>query len=279
MKPILKMLLHFILVLIVKIDRLFRRQKIKIVNKAELDSIKTIAGPIIFAPTHVGKYDIQVLTEVLWRFRWHLLSGDPYDLPGTVEGWWLKFNGVVYVDRDDKDYRNRAKKNMISLLNNGENMMLYPEGTWNFSQNQPVLPLFRGIADVAVTAQATIVPFGLEVDDRTNTYYVMIGDPIAPTGEPLALLENVRNQMATLKWKMFECLQNNRVSYDKASRVVEWNEYIRARLSECSYMNYDLIWKYARKESWQIERDQIEIDLANIRPTMQNAFLFNKKLE
>lgn len=273
------MLMHYILVFVVMVERLMRKQKIKIVNSDALALIEKLCGPIIFAPTHVGKYDIQVLTEVLWKFRWHLLSGDPYDLPGTVEGYWLKLNGVVYVDRDDKAYRNNAKQDMINLLNKGENIMLYPEGTWNFSQNQPVLPLFRGIADVAVTAQATIVPFGLEVDVRTNTYHVMIGGPIAPIGEPLALLENVRNQMATLKWKLFECLQNNRVSYDKASLVVEWNEYIRTRLSECSYMNYDLIWKYARKESWQIEKESIQTDMLNIQTEIHNAFLLNKRLK
>ncbi len=279
MSNALKQLLHYLLVFLVMVERILRGQKIKIINKEQLHTIRRIQGPIIFASTHVGKYDIQVLTEVQWRFRWHLLSGDPYDLPGTVEGWWLKFNGVVYVDRDDKEYRNRAKQNMINLLNNAENIMLYPEGTWNFSQNQLVLPLFRGVVDVAVATHATIVPVGLEIDDRTNTYYVMIGDPIAPAGEPLVLLEDVRNRMATLKWKLFEYLPNNRVSYDKALLIAEWHKYIHARLSECSYMNYTLIWKYARKESWQIEREKIEIDLANICSTMQNAFLFNKRLK
>ena len=161
------MLMHYILVFVVTVERLIRKQNIKIVNKEQLNTIESIQGPIIFAPTHVGKYDIQILSEVLWKCRWHLLSGDPYDLPGTIEGCWLKLNGVIYVDRDDKVYRSRAKQDMIKLLNKGENMMLYPEGTWNFSPNQPVLPLFRGVTDIAFETSATIVPFGLEVDDKT----------------------------------------------------------------------------------------------------------------
>lgn len=257
----LQMLLHYILALIVKVDRQLRHQEIIIVNKMSLVTIKAISGPIIFAPTHCGKYDIQVMTEVLWNHRWSLLSGDPHDLPGTVEGYWLKFNGVIYVDRDDKESRNEAKQKMIGLLQKGENIMLYPEGTWNFSPNQPVLPLFRGVTDIACETNAMIVPFGLEVDDKTNTYYVMIGKPIVPTVEPLALLEELRDQMATLKWQLFEYLSENRVSYDKGLLIVKWNEYIGKRLSECRYMSYELIWKYARKDRWQIEKEQIVADL------------------
>lgn len=255
---VFRMLLHYILVLIVKVERLLRHQKIKIINKTSLETIKAISGPIIFAPTHCGKFDIQVMTEVLWHHRWSLLSGDPHDLPGTVEGYWLKFNGVVYVDRDDKKSRNKAKQEMISLLQKGENIMLYPEGTWNFSPNQPVLPLFRGVVDIAIAAHAMIIPFGLKVDDTTNTYYVSVGNPIAPKGEALILLEEIRDEMATLKWQLYEYLANDKTSYDEAALMATWNEYIQNRLSECSYMSYELIWKYARKEPWVTERNCIE---------------------
>ena len=260
-----KLFLHFMLVFVVMAERMIRRQKIKIINKTLMDAIKDISRPVIFAPTHCGKYDIQVMTEVLWRFRWSLLSGDPYDLPGTVEGYWLKFNGVIYVDRDNKEHRNKAKEEMIELLKKCENIMLYPEGTWDFSPNQLVLPLFRGIADIAAEAKAVIVPFGLEVDDKTNTYYVVIGEPIVPNVEPLELLKELRDQMATLKWKLFESLPDSRMKYDRVLLNAVWKQYIQKRLSECKYMNFSLIWKYARKEPWQHERKQIASDIEKIR--------------
>ena len=159
MKKVFKQLQHYILVFIVMIERLIQRRKIKIVNEGQLDIITNIQGPIIFAPTHCGKFDIQTLAEVLWQHRWSLLSGDPNFLPGTVEGYWLKFHGVIYVDRDDKEWRNRAKQEMIKHLQNGGNIMMYPEETWNLSPNLPVLPLFRGIADIAKETNATIIPF------------------------------------------------------------------------------------------------------------------------
>ena len=260
-----RMLMHYILVIAVKIERVFRRQKIKIINKSALNNLKGKSAPIIFAPTHCGKYDIQVLAEVLWDFKWSLLSGDPYELPGTIEGVWLKLNGVVYVDRDNKEYRKRAKKQLIDLLMRGENIMLYPEGTWNFSANLPVLPLFRGVADIAASTNAIIVPFGLEIDDKTNTYYVMIGKPIVPDNEPLVILEKLRDQMATLKWQLFEKLYNYSIRYDNETLISDWEKYIEKRLSECRYMSYELIWKYSRKESWQMEREKNISDIDRLR--------------
>ena len=275
---VFRMLWHYILIFVLMIERLLRGTKIKIVNKEQLNIVKCIQGPIIFAPTHCGKFDIQTLAEVLWRYRWSLLSGDNKWLPGTVEGYWLQFHGVIYVDRDDKEWRTRAKQEMITHLQNGGNIMMYPEGTWNLSPNLPMLPLFRGIADIAKETNATIIPFAQEIDDKNKTYYVKIGEPIYPTEEPLSMLEDLRSQMAGMKWSLIEELPFCKADYDKEKLYSEWDKYIEKRLSECSYYTFELSWKYARKEKWQIEREQIQADLSNIRPTKETAFLFNKRL-
>ena len=264
MMNFIKMLWHYILIFVLMIERLLRGTKIKIVNKEQMDIVSGVKGPIIFAPTHCGKFDIQTLAEVLWQYRWSLLSGDPHFLPGTVEGYWLQFHGVIYVDRDDKEWRTRAKQEMITHLRNGGNIMMFPEGTWNFSPNLPVLPLFRGIADIAKESNATIIPFAQEIDDITKTYYVKIGTPIKPDSEPLDILENLRNQMAEMKWLLIEKLPFCKAEYDKEKIYAEWDKYIENRLSECSYMDFALIWKYARKEKWQMEKEKIAADLQNI---------------
>ena len=274
-----RMLWHYILIFVLMIERLLRGTKIKIVNKEQLNIVKGIRGPIIFAPTHCGKFDIQTLAEVLWQNRWSLLSGDPNFLPGTVEGYWLQFHGVIYVDRDDKEWRTRAKQEMITHLQNGGNIMMYPEGTWNLSPNLPMLPLFRGIADIAKETNATIIPFAQEIDDKNKTYYVKIGKPIYPTKEPLSILEDLRNQMAEMKWSLIEELPFCKAVYDKNKLYSEWDKYIEKRLSECSYYTFELSWKYARKEKWQTERELIQADLSNICPTKETAFLFNKRLK
>ena len=106
----LKMLWHYILIFVLMIERLLRGSKIKIINKEQINIVKDIKGPIIFAPTHCGKFDIQTLAEVLLQYRWSLLSGDPHFLPGTVEGYWLQFHGVIYVDRITRNGEQEQKK-------------------------------------------------------------------------------------------------------------------------------------------------------------------------
>ncbi len=114
---------------------------------------------------------------------------------------------------------------MIEHLSNGENIMMYPDGTWNLSPNSPILPLFRGIADVAKAANATILPFAQKIDDTKKTYYVKIGTPIHPSSESLSILQDLRNQVAELKWSLIEELPFCKVDYDKGKLYADWNAY------------------------------------------------------
>ena len=47
--------------------------------------------------------------------------------------------------------------------------------------------------------------------------------------------------------------------------VFRVQKYIEKRLSECRYMSYELIWKYSRKESWQMEREKNISDIDRLR--------------
>ena len=131
----------------------------------------------------------------------------------------------------------------------------------------------------AKETNATIIPFAQEIDDSTKTYYVKIGEPIYPNTEPLELLDDIKTQLAELKWSLIETLPFCKAEYNKEKLYVEWEKYIQNRVSECSYYSFELSWKYARKEKWQIEQEQINANFANIHPTKQNAFLFNKRLK
>lgn len=280
MKNSLKMLLHYILVFAVKVDRIFRRQRIKVVNKEALNAIKDISGPIIFSPTHCSRFDLQVMAEALLPYRWIVFAGDPESVKGTINGVWLELNGVVFVEREDREQRRQAKQLIIEYAKNGENIVIYPEATWNFSPNLLVLPVFRGIADIALASHATIVPFATEIDDATNTHYAIIGSPmtIDPSQDPLVLAESIRDALSTLRWSLLETLPFCKAEYDKETLTKNWHHYIESRLTEYPIMTFELIWQFARKDKWRIEREQIKADLAKIQPSKQNAFLFDKRL-
>lgn len=52
--------------------------------------------PIIFAITHVGKFDIEVVSEAI-KDHYYLLSGDYEHLQGSIDAAFLALNGVFIL--------------------------------------------------------------------------------------------------------------------------------------------------------------------------------------
>ena len=63
------------------------------------------------------------------------------------------------------------------LLNSG-NLLIFPEGAWNFSDYLPVTRVYNGAARMALHTNAVIVPLAIEVYERT--WYINIGKNINP---------------------------------------------------------------------------------------------------
>lgn len=65
--------------------------------------------PRIFAVTHVGKFDIEVVSEAI-REHFYLLSGDFEHIQGIVDALFLAMNGVIYINERVKEGRRAASK-------------------------------------------------------------------------------------------------------------------------------------------------------------------------
>lgn len=98
---------HWPLFFGLKTQRILSGYKIHVLNElpktytnAQNEELNTFDRPIIFAPNHVRKKDIETLLEV---FKKHviLLSGDFENLHGTLSGSLLEKNGIIYFDMDD----------------------------------------------------------------------------------------------------------------------------------------------------------------------------------
>lgn len=169
------------------------------------DSRKKTDNPMIFAVTHICKEDIEIVSEAI-KEHYYLLSGDFEHLYDTLDGLFLALNGVLYFNEKDRADRHDVKDRMIQILKGGGNIMYFPEGTWNLSPCLPVLPLYRGIIDVALDAHAIIIPVAIE--QYGKQFVVKIGSNFDPQtygkhgkAEALATL---RNRMAELKWEIWE---------------------------------------------------------------------------
>lgn len=112
---------------------------------------------IIFAVTHVGKFDIEVISESI-KDHYYLLSGDFEHIQGIIDAPFLGLNGVIYFNEKDKIDRKLASERMIEHLKKHGNLMYFPEGTWNLSLNLPMLPCYWGIVKVAQESNAIIIP-------------------------------------------------------------------------------------------------------------------------
>lgn len=234
--------------------------------------------PIIYAITHVGKFDIEVLTEAI-RDHYYLLSGDYEHIQGTIDASFLQLNGAIYFNEYVKSDRARASNRMIEYLKSGGTLMYFPEGTWNISPNLPVLPCYWGIVQIAQQSNAIIIP--IAADQYGKHFKINIGQPFdmqqfgVSTEEKTKAITSLRDIMATLKWEIWET--------EKASRSKisgdEWEQYTARRFQEWPYFSSEYIGRLVFKPKNVTEYFDAFDHLQSIRPNQRNAFLLNKRLK
>lgn len=235
-------------------------------------------SPIIFAVTHVGKFDIEVISEAI-RDHYYLLSGDYEHIQGIVDAPFLAINGVIYFNEKVKEDRISVTQKMIQHLRDGGNLMYFPEGTWNLSPNLLVLPCYWGIVEIAQKSNAIIVPIAAE--QYGKHFKINIGSQFDMTlfgkspSEKSNAISKLRDVLATLKYEIWETepqLQRKELQGD------EWNRYIEERFKEWPYFNLDYIANLVYKPKDVIDPADAFAHLSKIEPSLSTAFLFNKRL-
>ena len=235
--------------------------------------------PIIFAVTHVGKFDIEVVSEAI-KDHYYLLSGDYEHIQGIIDAPFIGLNGVIYFNENVKDDRKLASDKMIKHLNEGGNLMYFPEGTWNVTPNLPILPCYWGIVDVAKKGNAIIVPVGADQIDKLFTINIGKNFDMNNYGntpeEKTRAINDLRDTLATLKWEIWE-------SYGMKKRedvsVDEWDRYVAARFKEWPYFNEEYIERLIFKPKNVVTHDEVYAPVKKLVPNKNNAFLFDKRLK
>ncbi len=192
--------------------------------------------PIIFNITHIGKFDIETIGEVIKK-NFVLLSGDQENLIGTTGGKFLDINGVIYFDMKDPEDRKNAQIQATKTLKSGLNMMWCGEGTWNFTKNLLARRIFPGFVWTALDTNAVIV--NVAINQVGQHFTIKVGktfDPKKHINSKLSKKENVyeikkmfENEMWSLMWAVFE--KEGTVSRKNVSEE-QFESYIDARLSE-----------------------------------------------
>lgn len=229
--------------------------------------------PLIYAVTHVGKYDIEVVSEAI-KDHYYLLSGDYEHIQGIVDEPFLSINGVIYFNETVIEDRRTVIQRMISLLQKGGNLMYFPEGTWNLTPNLPILPCYWGIVEIAQKGNAIIVPiaaeqYGKHFEINIGKNFDMQNYGNSPEEKAKAIAD-LRDTLATLKWEIWERHLANR----ERIPLDEWDNYLNARFQEWTYFSLDYVDRLIFKPKHITPYEDAFSHLKNLTPNKKNAFLF-----
>ena len=151
----------------------------------------------------------------------------------------MGLNGSVFVDREKRESRHASKKSLISYLDLGYSVNLYPEGTYNLSPNRLHLPYHIGVIDIAQKTGKPILPIYQEYDYQYNKKgKLYLKQVLVKYGKLLYVNRNddLRNKltefeeiMSTLSWELIE----------RRTRLYkEDGFYLRSEIDYTDYTDY-----------------------------------------
>lgn len=106
--------IHVILYVIVSVKNRLDGYHVTIIG----DKRKKRKGVQIFAITHICMQDVEIASEAI-KDHYYLLTNDFENINGTIEGEFLRWNGVVYFKKDDKADRRTVKPRLMEILEMG----------------------------------------------------------------------------------------------------------------------------------------------------------------
>ena len=170
-KIMLKESIHPFLRLLSKTKLKYKVQKMnslsaKVLN---LDSKR----PIIFVCNHGTSFDAPIALGAIKEHTYLLVGKQPLE---SVDEAFFNLNGTIFVDRKDKDDMQLSKDAIIELLGKKKNILVYPEGTWNMTDSNLMHEMKWGMIEIAMCANALIVPLALDYDYDTRVCKYKFGE-------------------------------------------------------------------------------------------------------
>lgn len=212
---------------------------------------------VVYAVTHIGKYDFEMIMEALPIVA-YVFAGDWEMAYGTIDDYFLRVNGVIYVDTEDKEDRINSAKLMVKTLKEGMSVMIFPEGIWNLSESFPMQKIYSGAITAAQEADVPIVPIAIE--QREKHFYVSVGEKMSVQGLTKETgTQELRDTLASLKWKIWEKLPR-----EKRENVPQggYDNFIKERLAEWPQFNMEII-------NGRVYRDFVDKELGAIKKDLE----------
>lgn len=256
---------HKFLLTIMKVNYM----KYKIVSLSS--KRKNTDGPVIYAVNHTNIHDIPIACNAVGEHVTVLLENgvEHNDLNGFI----MKLNGVIFVDRKNDESQFLAKENMIKTLETGRSVLMFPEGTWNMSENLPMYEMKWGIIEVATRAGVPIVP--VTIDYNGYDVYVNIGQEIEYSKNQIVdkrvEINKLRDIMSTMRWNLWESfpiLKSSTVNRNLNDEIIK--KYL------CEYKKLDVEYEKSVRFKTMDSPDDVFSFIEDLEPKEENAFLFRR---
>lgn len=225
-------------------------------NRVDVKSGKTV----VYAITHIGKFDYEMLVEACDIFAYPF-AGDWELMYATVDDYFLRANGVLWVDTSDKEDRQNSFRFMIKALKQGIPMLIYPETIWNLTENLPMMKIFPGAVQAAKECNVPIIPIAIE--QRGKHFLLNVGNELDFTdAEESVAVQILRDTLATLKWEIWEYLPR-----EKRTEISDdyHEKFVQERLAECAGFTKELVEGRMFRDKTDREIVAIERDLERLR--------------
>ena len=112
-------------------------------------------GPVLFAPIHLSHTDPPAVACGCSRRLRFMSKAEMFD--HKFLGWLIGSLGAFRVNRGEGD--TEAIRTAIELLNSGEAILIFPEGTRG--DGKVMQPISRGVSVLAKKTNAQVIPVGL----------------------------------------------------------------------------------------------------------------------
>jgi len=112
--------------------------------------------PALYVSNHRSFVDPLILSKYVDAFV--IAKAEIAGYPLINKG--AEVTGIIWVARGDADSRNNARKAFVDVVKNGNNILVYPEGT--ISTKQGTLPFKKGTFHEAAKEGIPIVPVAIE---------------------------------------------------------------------------------------------------------------------
>lgn len=187
----------------------FLRPILKIATKGELiiDNYPKLENdtPYIFVSLHNFVEDTIANLATIDRDA-YLLFGTTDQLEVNPEMYAAWLNGFIYVDREDKQNRKDSLLKMQRVLENGNSVLIFPEGGFNNTENLLSLKLFASPYILSKLTGAKVVPIAPYYEFGSDKIYMNVGEPmnLSKYEDKKEALRDLRDHLATLLYESME---------------------------------------------------------------------------